>query len=122
METLSKAKGSQTALMSSPSFQSNGGPERISSPMSSTNDSSGSKVMLEDLYGVERRVDAPRKKVKTNEDTSQSSVNRSSHSHSGNGIIGSYMRPDPQEGSTAIESLIDLTKSKDRLGNTTPIH
>lgn len=78
---------------------------------------SGPKSMLEGLYGVERRTDYPQKKVKiTKAPESEPTRPHNGHArHHGSGIVGSYMRPDPEAptDATKLSSLVDLTNTDD---------
>lgn len=83
-----------------------------------TREGSGpSRSMLEGVYGVERRTDYPQKKVKLTKDTeSDPAKPHTGHTrHNGSGIVGSYMRPDPEKpvDATKLISLVDLTNTDD---------
>jgi len=75
----------------------------------------GPKSMLEEVYGVERRVDRPRKKVKMDgSEESQTTGSSGKYAHRSTGIVGDYMKPNPDTASPAsqLDNLIDLTNSK----------
>lgn len=88
-----------------------------SSRLISNGEASGPKSMIEGLYGVERRTDYPQKKVKISKDPDvdiTKSQNRTARHH-GSGIVGNYMRPDPEKHADAakLSSLVDLTNTDD---------
>ena len=72
--------------------------------------------MLENLHNVERRVHQPQKKVKRlSEDLESGTKPKTTHAHRGNGIVGEYMRPDPEStepGQTSVPRAVDLTKGE----------
>ena len=69
--------------------------------------------MLENLHNVERRVYQPQKKVKRlSEDLESGTKPKTSYAHRGNGIVGEYMRPDPESTEpvqTSVPRAVDLT-------------
>ncbi|KAK5058940.1 hypothetical protein LTR84_011204 [Exophiala bonariae] len=75
------------------------------------------RSMLEGVYGVERRTDYPQKKVKLTKGTEPDPTKpHTSHTrHKGSGIVGNYMRPDPDTpiDATKLLSLVDLTNTDD---------
>ena len=74
---------------------------------------SSTKSLVESLYNVESRVNHPRKRVKVDVDSRGPSKTSSSH-HQSNGIVGGYMRPDPEKVAEATKnSLVDLTNDND---------
>ncbi|KIV77394.1 hypothetical protein PV11_09191 [Exophiala sideris] len=89
---------------------------QATAPVGLERQNSGPRSLLEGLYGVESRADNPRKKVKlstTQEPTPPSKTTSYTH-HPSNGIIGQYMRPDPDKSSAAtLNSLVDLTNTDD---------
>ncbi|KAL2444362.1 DNA repair protein RAD5A [Exophiala dermatitidis] len=81
-------------------------------------ENSGPKSMLESVYGVESRVHNPRKKIKlTSEpepDVDQAKKRSTFSHHPTNGIVGEYMRPDPEKAAEAtMNNLVDLTNDDD---------
>ncbi|OQV08898.1 Helicase conserved domain-containing protein [Cladophialophora immunda] len=81
---------------------------------------SAQKSMLESIYGVEDRISNPRKKVKlTAEDQREQTPKLGISSHRrGNGIVGEYMRPDPDQAPEVTKkSLVDLTNDEDDDGD-----
>ncbi|KIX01341.1 uncharacterized protein Z518_09066 [Rhinocladiella mackenziei CBS 650.93] len=76
----------------------------------------GSRYMLEGIYGVESRGENPRKKVKlsTENDPLRPHQKGASAHHTSNGIVGEYMRPDPEKAAEATRSnMVDLTNDDD---------
>ncbi|EXJ77918.1 hypothetical protein A1O3_09077 [Capronia epimyces CBS 606.96] len=92
-------------------------PDPGSSPARDPNhENGGPKSMLESIYSVESRVDVPRKKLKlSTEPESQKLSKPSTFSHRPTpGIVGEYMRPDPEKASDATKNdLVDLTNDDD---------
>lgn len=76
-------------------------------------ENSGSKSMIENLYGVERRAERPVKRVKRdpNQEDSITKGKGSARPHNSSGIIGEYMRGnlDDQDRVTTIRKVVDLT-------------
>lgn len=75
-------------------------------------ESSGSGARLEDLYGVQKRGEQPRKKAKTDpggEVEHKSGVHKS-FAHRSNGMIGAYMKPDADK---EVSLMVDLTNDDD---------
>ncbi|OCT48663.1 SNF2 family N-terminal domain containing protein [Cladophialophora carrionii] len=74
---------------------------------------SSTKSLVESLYNVENRASNPRKRVKLDDhDHSHETLNKkaSSSYHHSNGVVGEYMRPDPEKVAEAVKSsLVDLT-------------
>ena len=73
---------------------------------------SSTKSLVESLYNVEGRANRPRKRIKVDTKAHDEPVQKahSSHHHS-NGIVGEYMRPDPEKVLEATKnSLVDLTE------------
>ncbi|EXJ74547.1 uncharacterized protein A1O5_02843 [Cladophialophora psammophila CBS 110553] len=74
------------------------------------------KSMLESIYGVEDRISNPRKKVKLSAEDQREQrpkMGKSSYRH-GNGIVGEYMRPDPNQAAEVTKnSLVDLTNDEE---------
>ncbi|KIW92389.1 uncharacterized protein Z519_07373 [Cladophialophora bantiana CBS 173.52] len=74
------------------------------------------KSMLESIYGVEERTSNPRKKVKLSAEDQREQkpkMGKSSYRH-GNGIVGEYMRPDPNQAAEVTKnSLVDLTHDEE---------
>jgi SNF2 family DNA or RNA helicase len=93
-----------------------------SSPTSSgdqplINGQSGTRSLVENLYGVEVRDSRPRKRAKI-ETTEQQDQVKGTKGHSsykpGTGIVGEYMRPDPDKAAEITKnSLVDLTNDND---------
>ncbi|KAJ9643218.1 hypothetical protein H2204_002114 [Knufia peltigerae] len=77
---------------------------------------SGPRSLLEAVHGVESRVDHPRKKVKpspSSESTESKKALSYAH-HPSSGIVGGYMRPDPEKSAeNTLKSLVDLTNDDD---------
>lgn len=75
------------------------------------------RSMLEGLYGVERRTEFPQKRVRLTKDPeSDPTKPHAGHTrHNGSGIVGDYMRPDPEKtgDATKLASLVDLTNTDD---------
>ncbi|OAP64020.1 hypothetical protein AYL99_03247 [Fonsecaea erecta] len=73
------------------------------------------KSMLESLYGIEDRLNNPRKKLKLSvEDQHEQAPKMGTSSHrNGNGIVGAYMRPDPEQAIEMTRSLVDLTNDEE---------
>lgn len=72
--------------------------------------------MLENVHGVERRVEQPQKKMKRlSEDLQNGTRVKTSYAHQGNGIIGEYMRPNSESAEHDQPNLpraVDLTAGK----------
>ena len=70
------------------------------------------KHLVESLHGVESRTNNPRKRIKLSAAETQEQPTKkgtSSYRH-GNGIVGDYMRPDPERATELTKnSLVDLT-------------
>ena len=71
------------------------------------------KRFLEDLYGVEQRVAQPRKRTKIVADNDDTLAAKNSFQHRSTGIVGDYMKPDPQANVTPADLTVDLTKDQD---------
>jgi SNF2 family DNA or RNA helicase len=82
------------------------------SPLNHANTSK--KSLVESLYNVESRSQNPNKRVKLDPDSQQSSRKSASAYHASNGVIGEYMRPDPEQVSKVFDdALVDLTNDID---------
>jgi SNF2 family DNA or RNA helicase len=75
-------------------------------------ESSGSGSRLEDLYGVQRRVEQPRKKVKKNlsDEVEHKNGVHASFARRSNGIMGQYMKPNADK---EVSLMVDLTNDDD---------
>lgn len=71
-------------------------------------ESSGGGARLEALYGVQRRVDQPRKKVKkdSDDDSEHGKNSHPSFTNRSNGMMGDYMKPDADK---LVSLTVDLT-------------
>lgn len=94
-------------------------PESGSSPdraLNRENMHSGPRSMLESIYSVEARVDAPRKRVKLSNEPAPEQPKKPSTfpHHPTSGVIGEYMRPDAEKVAKATRNnLVDLTNDDD---------
>ncbi|KIW20882.1 hypothetical protein PV08_01461 [Exophiala spinifera] len=99
-----------------PTFHS-GADDNVTHPHSSpptglNRQHSGPRSLLEAVHGVESRVDHPRKKIKPSPNPGSAEPKKaSSYSHHpSSGIIGGYMRPNPEKSAEdTLRSLVDLT-------------
>ena len=67
------------------------------------------KSLVERLHSVEERTNHARKRVKVSADDQQGQAVKRASFHRGNGIIGGYMRPNPDRAAEFTNSLVDLT-------------
>jgi SNF2 family DNA or RNA helicase len=88
---------------------------KFSSTDGNNHGTSSTKSLVESLYNVENRAINSRKRMKLDTDSHQPLNKQAASSyHHSNGVIGEYMRPNPERVAEAVKnSLVDLTNEDD---------